>query len=318
MINSVVKTVANIEDMESKSTNRHKKVRCNICNRAIRSDHVNRHARTHADILAMSEDEVREELRNRHTVQIQREEKRQKVMEIAQQENIPIEHCNDVTIPTSTLDTANLERDLLQGNQDYLDKIQLGKEIVAIIDKGTVREESLSGCQKEALDVYRKQKPRIDIQNVQLRIWQQQLMQMIATPSNRQVLWICGTKGNEGKSWFQGYLETFYGYARVVRLDLRNKASNVLHALSKRPLQTTDIFLFNDTRASNFSAQSYAVLEQIKDGCAISSKYNSTVLTFKVPNVLIVFSNIHPNTCYLSKDRWRVYSINKDGLKCSN
>ena len=143
-------------------------------------------------------------------------------------------------------------------------------------------------------------------------------MQLIATPSNRQVLWICGVKGNEGKSWFQGYLETFYGYARVVRLDLRNKALNVLHTLSKRPLQTTDIFLFNDTRASTRSGQNYAVLEQIKDGCAISSKYNSTVLTFKVPNVLIVFSNIKPNTFNLSKDRWRVYSINKNGLRCSN
>ena len=34
--------------------------------------------------------------------------------------------------------------------------------------------------------------------------------------------------GDEGKTWFQGYLETLYGYARVVRLELKMKTGNVL------------------------------------------------------------------------------------------
>ena len=51
----------------------------------------------------------------RNAVQMQREERRQELMEIAQQENIPISHCNDVIqSPTSTLDTTNLEEELLQ------------------------------------------------------------------------------------------------------------------------------------------------------------------------------------------------------------
>ena len=141
---------------------------------------------------------------------------------------------------------------------------------------------------------------------------------MIHQPSYREIFWILGVKGNDGKSWFQGYMETFYGYARVVRLDLRNKTGNILHTLSKRPLQTTDIFLFNDTRASDRDDQNFAVLEHIKDGTAVSSKYNSNVLTFKTPNILVVFSNNHPNTAYLSLDRWRIYSINKNGLRCRN
>ena len=64
-------------------------------------------------------------------------------------------------------------------------------------------------------------------------------MKMIRTPSERAVFWIVGCKGNEGKSWFRGYLETFYGYARVVRLELSNNSPNILHALSKRSLSTT-------------------------------------------------------------------------------
>ena len=53
----------------------------------------------------------------------------------------------------------------------------------------------------------------------------------------------------------------------------------------------------------------YTTLESIKDGIAVSSKYNSDLLHFKVPNTVVVFSNRIPNTKELSKDRW------KDGLK---
>ena len=64
----------------------------------------------------------------RNTIQIQREERRQELMKIAQQENILISHCNDVSRSlTSTLDTTNLEEELLRDNQDYLDKIELGR-----------------------------------------------------------------------------------------------------------------------------------------------------------------------------------------------
>ena len=292
--------------------NRNKHICCSICGKSMRSDILKRHTKTHKDIWSLPEEEARQELRIRHEVQTQREEKRQKLEEIAQQEGIPITLCIDTTTPT-ILDPKNLEEQLLQDNQIYLDKIELGTQIATIIDKGTVQEESLKNHHKEALELYRKQMPRIDIQSIQLRPWQQQLLR--AKPSNRQVIWIWGSRGNEGKSWFQSYLETFYGYSRVVRLDLRNKTSNILYALSKRPLQTTNIFLFNDTRAGSHSEQNYAVLEQIKDGCAIFSKYNSTVLSFKVPNILIVFSNYRPYEGNLSQDRWKIGSITKDGLK---
>ena len=42
------------------------------------------------------------------------------------------------------------------------------------------------------------------------------------------------------------------------------------------------------------------------------------MLTFKTPNVLILFSNSRPDSSQLSRDRWRIYSINKNGLTCLN
>ena len=58
----------------------------------------------------------------------------------------------------------------------------------------------------------------------------------------------------------------------------------------------------------------YEVLENIKDGRAIASKYASEIVQFRNPNVVIVFSNADPDMTQLSKDRWRVYYINKKEL----
>ena len=105
-----------------------------------------------------------------------------------------------------------------------------------------------------------------NLTNTELRLWQQHLMDNISSSSDREVIWIIGQKGNEGKTWFQEYLETFYGYARVVRLDLKIKTPNVLHVLTMRPLSTTDIFLFNEPRAITHESCNYSILESIKDG----------------------------------------------------
>ena len=51
-----------------------------------------------------------------------------------------------------------------------------------------------------------KQRNMIDNDNVILRTWQTALLEYMV-PTNREVIWIIGTKGNEGKSWFQEFLE---------------------------------------------------------------------------------------------------------------
>ena len=57
------------------------------------------------------------------------------------------------------------------------------------------------------------------------------------------------------------------------------------------------------------------MLEAIKDGTAINIKYQSEVLRFKTPNIVIVFSNDDPDVMQLSRDRWQILNITKYGLK---
>ena len=70
-------------------------------------------------------------------------------------------------------------------------------------------------------------------------------MDDISSPYDREVIRIIGQKGNEGKTWFQEYLETFMDM-QVVRFDLKTKTANVLHVLTREPLSMKDIFLFNE------------------------------------------------------------------------
>ena len=99
---------------------------------------------------------------------------------------------------------------------------------------------TLSKDNREALKIYRKNMPMHNLSNAELRTWQQWLLDNISAPSNCEVIWLWGQTGNKGKTWFQGYLETLYRYARVVWLDLKMKTANVLHALIKQPLSTKD------------------------------------------------------------------------------
>ena len=85
------------------------------------------------------------------------------------------------------------------------------------------------------------------------------------------------------------------------------KTANVLHALTKQPLNTKDVFLFDEPRSTGHELCNYSILESIKDGTAVSSKYSN--------NVVVVFSNHMPNTRQLSKDRWKIFWIVNAGLK---
>ena len=42
----------------------------------------------------------------------------------------------------------------------------------------------------------------------------------------------------------------------------------------------------------------------------MATKYNTKKIRFKTPNVIIVFSNMYPDTREFSQDRWLIFKIN--------
>ena len=83
---------------------------------------------------------------------------------------------------------------------------------------------------------------------------------------------------------------------RVIQLDLKNSIGNIMQIMRKLPLSTLDNFMFNDARSGLISeTRCYDVLENIKDGFSIVSKYSSEIIQFKTPNVVNIFSSADPD-----------------------
>ena len=136
-------------------------------------------------------------------------------------------------------------------------------------------------------------------------------MKLIET-SEREIIWVCGVKGAEGKSWFQEYLEHHYTRKKVFRTSMDGNKESILHSLSKKTLSLLDVFVFNIPRSFNRKVVPYDLFEDIKDGFAISTKYDSKQLRFNTPNIVIVFSNVKPKKNMVSLDRWKILDIIND------
>ena len=193
--------------------------------------------------------------------------------------------------------------------KENLKRLENGKFIEEYISSRNIDPEILQQKHKEALQT----KVPTPIVDVTLKVWQKVLLKYIE-PSERGILWIIGRSGNEGKSWFQRYLQNLRGPSKVFEVGIKKNSDAILHALSKRIVSLIELFLFNIPRSFNMEDFPYGFIEEIKDGNAISTKYNSSVLDIKIPNSVVVFSNELPDITRMSKDRWTVYSTDGEYL----
>ena len=162
--------------------------------------------------------------------------------------------------------------ELQKGKEKYHEMLENGYHIYNSIMSKEISQTSLSFKNDEALKLYMKHRPVMDVENVQLRPWQQEALKLFESPTDREVIWIRGQEtGNEGKTWFQTYMQSHYGFQNVVLLDMKCRASNSL--LWKLPLINVNMFLFNNVRSTSTATEScYNLMRMIKDGWAVSSK----------------------------------------------
>ena len=94
-----------------------------------------------------------------------------------------------------------------------------------------------------------------------------------------------GGEGNEGKTFFQNQIEEQYGKHRVCTVTLTAKSKDILHHMRKVVDIPTDIFMFNIEKNVNIDKIDYNLLENIKDGKAVATKFDTTIVRFTTPNV---------------------------------
>ena len=214
----------------------------------------------------------------------------------------------------SSTKEEELRRILIRDDEEYKYKLAQGKILYQSMYDMDIAEESLRPEFKEMLELYRKQREYMNINQVILRPWQQSLLEYMK-PSDREIIWVIGKKGNEGKTWFQKYMESKYGWSKIIcGINLKMKGGSICQLLRKRSLMTTDIFLFDVGKAKTEEGINYDVLESIKNGWITADKYNSEQFRCHTPNTVVVFSNEKPDIKEAVKDRWKILQIKGDDL----
>ena len=163
--------------------------------------------------------------------------------------------------------------------------------------KGT-KEDNIKYCSKDGKYEYFNFRPLKLITN--LYPYQSEIIDIIKKePDERTIHWFWDKKGNIGKTSFTKYL--MYHYNAVL---LEGKKNDILYVAS---LNDSNIYIY-DIERSLEGFVSYGAIEKIKNGCYMSSKYESSVILRNCPHV-IIFSNFEPEIDKLSADRWDIREI---------
>ena len=274
-----------------------KKVSCKVCFREMRSDNITRHMEQHYK-------------RNEGNP----------VTNISLTNNYNSTPCVSTQMgkEDSEINKEKLRKHLIKLENEYQEKIVQGQKIYEMLGEGLVSYQALPREMKEGVDLYiENQADFKDVGNVELKPWQESLLEYVQQPCDREIFWVVGKEGNEGKNWFQKYVKSWLGARRVVTgIDIKANSASIFQALRKCPITTADIFLFNIGKSTKkIDRINYDALEQMKDGEPFASRYNSQQLKIRVPNVVMVFSNSPPNVNELAKVRFRVFNINNNELE---
>lgn len=138
--------------------------------------------------------------------------------------------------------------------------------------------------------------------------WQQEILRLIEPePDNRTIHWYWSEQGGVGKTQFCKYLVKKHGAILLSGkgADVRNEVIEHLKGGHGEP----HLVLVNIPRCHS-DYVSYEGLENIKDMCFYSGKYEGGMVCGPEPH-LVVFANTEPERERMSSDRWHVVNIDE-------
>lgn len=138
------------------------------------------------------------------------------------------------------------------------------------------------------------------MENFVPRPWQQELLDILHEPkeaNDRRVHWWWESTGNTGKSTLASYL-----VRNKSALKAANKTVDTAYMWNGSP-----IVLFDFSRSMEDHVN-FDLIEQMCSGIVVSTKYQSSMKTYKSPHV-VIFANFEPDKTKLSEDRWAIKEI---------
>jgi Mor family transcriptional regulator len=135
-------------------------------------------------------------------------------------------------------------------------------------------------------------------ENIKWNKIQTKILQIIADrPDDREVNWIYDEDGNTGKSYLSKYLQLTEDLYYITG----GKQNDILYGYEGQEIVIIDLAR---TYADNLE-HIYTIIENLKNGMYLSTKYETIQKIFKVPHI-IVMANFKPDRTKLSRDRWNI------------
>ena len=79
---------------------------------------------------------------------------------------------------------TNLKFELMRNNETYKKNIEIGEEISDVLRDGEIVEKSLTKQHQFCLELFRAWQPTVDVANAELRLWQEQLLDIKRTKNH--------------------------------------------------------------------------------------------------------------------------------------
>jgi hypothetical protein len=138
--------------------------------------------------------------------------------------------------------------------------------------------------------------------------WQQKIKDLCVVKDMRSIHLIYDQKGHCGKSLFCEYLEFNNIAEEVPPFRLMDDIFQWVHSVAGK-----NAYIFDMPRAMKKDrlGDFYSGIEIIKNGVAYDKRYNAKKIRFNRPQVF-VFTNTLPVMEFMSKDRWKIWTINSE------
>ena len=104
----------------------------------------------------------------------------------------------------------DLESEIVANGKLLDKKIALGEKMLKVLTDTNTKEESLSKEHKVAFDLYQIKRLCFSSDDkITLFNWQKGVLsEFVNQPTDREVVWVKGASDNEGKTWFQNYVQS--------------------------------------------------------------------------------------------------------------
>jgi len=137
-----------------------------------------------------------------------------------------------------------------------------------------------------------------------LKDWQVGILDMLKNPPHdRKIYVFVNILGGCGKSTFAKHLAI-----KQKALVVGGKSADVKYAITERLKEEDVNIVIWDLPRSIGDMVNYQSIEEVKNGCFFSGKYESGMVVFNTPH-LIIFTNSMPDLTKLSMDRWVINVI---------